>query len=710
MGGTDVALYHAVNLLIHILACLTVFGIVRRTLNGPAIRGRFNPYSDAISLMVALIWGLHPLQTESVTYISQRAEELMGLFFLQTLYCFIRSVGPGGRVRTAWGALAFLCCLLGMATKEVMVTAPALILLYDVVFVGGSLRQTWRRRWPLHIALMSTWALLACLMRGISQLGVGYDQGESWRSTALTECRAVAEYFALSVWPRPLVLFRDPAFIHDAGTVVLPGILLLTLLGLTLVFLIRRPAVGFAGAWAFAILAPTSTIVPILRQPVAEHRMYLPLAGLIVLFVAGAFALAGRRSLVLGAVVALVFGCVTWDRNRDYRSELAIWTDTVKKEPGNSSALNDLGQAYLNLGRYQDAIEPCTAAIRANPDNEAAHNNLGFALVCLGRSSEAVKEFNEALRIRPDFPAAENNLGAVLFKSGHGVEAIPHYREALRLHPDYVEARNNLGGALAACGRLPEAIAEYETVLRQEPDYPGARAKLGIALFNGDRIPEAVEQFERALKAKPDDTEILYNLGVALAKEGELAGAIDAYRDAIRIAPNYAEAHNNLGGCLLRAGRAEEAAAEYRSAIRSKPDYPEAHDNLGQTLKQLGKTAEAVEEYRTATRLAPEKAPFHFNLAIALVTLSSWPEALAEFRQAVRLDQGHAEAHNGLGALYCMAGRFPEAIAELSEAVRLKPDYAEAHKNLGVALESANRKSEAAVQFEIASRLSAKGD
>ena len=704
-GGSDVAVFHAVNLLIHILACLSVFGIARRTMRSPAIGERLRPHADAISLTIALIWGLHPLQTESVTYISQRAEELMGLFFLQTLYCFIRSAAQTGGARIAWAFLSVVFCLLGMATKEVMVTAPLLVLLYDAVFVGGSLREAWRRRWPLHSSLMASWVLLAWLMRGISTLPVGYGRGESMWATALTECRAVAGYLGLSVWPHPLVLFRDPTFVHDAGSVVLPGMLLLALLGLTLVAMIRKPALGFAGAWIFLILAPTSSVVPILKQPVAEHRMYLPLAGVAALFAAGLVSLGGRRALLLGGAVALAFAGVTWSRNRDYRTELAIWTDAAAKEPGNSVAQEDLAQAYLTLGRYSESIGPSTAAIRANPKNEVAHNNLGVALVSLGRTPEALAEFGEALRLKPDYAEAHNNTGAALLKSGRFDEAISQYREALRISPDYVEARNDLGVALVSRGRVAEAIGEYERVLAQEPDHPATHARLGTALFSAGRVREAIAQFDLALRQQPDDPGILYDLGVALAREGEAAGAVAAYEKAIRIAPDNAEARINLGCLYSQGGRVPEAEAEFRAAIRAKPDYPEAHDNLGQTLKQLGQTAGAVEEFRIATRLAPGSAPFHFNLANALLALRAWPDAQAEFQRVVSLDPGHAEAHNSLGALYYRSGRLPEALSELSEAVRLNPDYAEAHRNLGLALERANRKDEALVQFGIASRL-----
>ena len=144
LGGYDVRGYHVLNLTIHILAGLTLFGVVRRTLLQPRLRERFGGVANELALAVAVLWTVHPLQTESVTYIVQRAESLMGLFYLLTLYCFIRSVeSPRPRV---WCGLCLTACAVGMASKEVMASAPLLVMLYDRAFISGSFREAWRRR------------------------------------------------------------------------------------------------------------------------------------------------------------------------------------------------------------------------------------------------------------------------------------------------------------------------------------------------------------------------------------------------------------------------------------------------------------------------------------------------------------------------------------------------------------------------------------
>ena len=206
ISGTAVWSYHALNLAIHVLAGLTLFAIVRRTLRRPVLAGRFGPSANALALAVSALWLWHPVQTESVTYLSQRAESLMGLFYLLTLYCFIRGAETNANGdRRLWFPLSVLACLAGIATKEVIVTAPVLVFLYDRTFISGSFAGAWRRHWPLYVALAATWLPLGCLMVSPHHWAVGFGQGVAWWAYGLTECRVVVKYLLLAFWPHPLV-------------------------------------------------------------------------------------------------------------------------------------------------------------------------------------------------------------------------------------------------------------------------------------------------------------------------------------------------------------------------------------------------------------------------------------------------------------------------------------------------------------------------
>ena len=408
-GGASVQGYHALNLAIHILAALTLFGVVRRTLLQPRLRERFGAVANGLALATAVLWTVHPLQTEAVTYVSQRAESLMGLFYLLTLYCFIR--GTESPRAGLWFTLSIVVCLLGMATKEVMVTAPLMVLLYDRTFVAGSFRAAWTQRRRLYVGLGGTWFLLGYLMAGLQHRGVGYGLGITWQAYALTECQVVVNYLWLALWPHPLIFDYGMVIIirHVAEAMSYALILVLLAAGVV-VGLKRSPAIGFIGAWFFVILAPTSSVVPVVSQPMAESRMYLPLAAVVVLGVSAVYALLGRRSVAVFGVLAILLGFFTSQRNEDYRSEVSIWSDTVAKRPDNARAHNDLGVALGQVGRLEEAIGQCEEALRLKPDYAEAHVNLGVALIHLGRVQEAMAQWEQALRIKPDYAEAQSNL------------------------------------------------------------------------------------------------------------------------------------------------------------------------------------------------------------------------------------------------------------------------------------------------------------
>jgi hypothetical protein len=325
--------YHFVNLLIHLGAALVLFGVVRRSLMSERVA-----FEAATATLVAasagLLWTVHPLQTESVTYIVQRTESLMGLFYLLTLYCAIRALGDGpGRRWWVGGSIA--ACALGMGSKEVMVGAPLMVWLWDYLF---GVNQTSRRL--LYVGLASTWFILATLVLAETRpSSVGFDLGWTWWSYLVTQTGVVAHYLRLSVLPSPLVFEYGWPAADSLRSVAAPAVLLIALAAATTVAVWRRHPAGLLGAWFFAILAPTSSVLPIVTEVAAEHRMYLPLAAVVVAIVllmlqfgvwlrrrVGLDArLVTAAGLLLVAGVSAAFTDATRSRNEIYRSEEVLW-------------------------------------------------------------------------------------------------------------------------------------------------------------------------------------------------------------------------------------------------------------------------------------------------------------------------------------------------------------------------------------------------
>jgi tetratricopeptide (TPR) repeat protein len=612
LGGLDTWGYHAFNLLVHTLAGLTLFGVVRRTLQRPALRQQFGPSELPLALSAAVLWTVHPLLTQAVTFISERAESLMGLFYLLTLYCFIRSADEtGGRQEARgesplvlrplasrlWPLASVFTCLLGTLTKEPMVTAPVLVLLYDRVFFAGSFRRALQWRWPCYLGLAGTWPLLACLMTGLGHRGAGYGAGVTWWQYGLTSCRSIALYLKLAIWPHPLVFDygSKAAIVQNAAEIAPQALILTLLLAATLFALWRRPAIGFAGAWIFIILAPTSSVVPVIYQPTAEYRAYLPLAGVVVLISLVLYCILGKRSLILFAIMAAVLGGLTIRRNDDYRSEEAILRDTIAKCPNNDRAHNNLGNILAGAPEHlADAIAEYEAALRANPRMVEAHNNLGNALVNLpGRMPDAIAQYETSLQIDPNSAEAHYDLASALVDlPGRLSDAITHYEAAVRLEPNWAEIHNNFGYALTkAPGRLPDAVAQFETAVQLDPNSPKGHKNLGNALLDlYGRVPDAIAQFEIAAQLDPNSAETHFDLARALASEpGRLPEAAAQYEAGLRIAPDDAQAHDNLGRVLVGLDRRPEAIAQYELALQIDPDDAYARANLDQLRPAKGK-------------------------------------------------------------------------------------------------------------------------
>jgi len=615
LGRLDVRGYHALNLIVHTLAGLTLFGVVRRTLQQPKLRERFGKAANELALATALLWIVHPLQTESVTYIVQRAESIMGLFYLLTLYCFIRGAeSPRPRL---WNVLGVAACALGMASKEAMVSAPLMVLLYDRTFVSGSLREAWRRRRPLYLGLAGTWVLLGFLLDVSlgNALTSARSRGDIWWKYLLTEPGAVLHYLRLSLWPHPLILdYSGWPMAMTWTSVLLPTLVVVALLGATVWACKKNLAWGFLGAWFFCILAPSSSVVPT-DCPAYEHRMYLSLAAVVVLVALGIHELLGRRGLAVLLAAALGLGFLTVQRNEDYRSELAIWSDTVARRPNNVRAQANLGLALANAGRLPEAVARYEQVLQWAPDYADVHLNLGNALFDLGKAPDAMRHYEEAIRLNPDDPVSYYDLGNALSKLGQVKEAIDRYNQALDLRPDYADAHNNLGLLLAAANEMPEAIEHYKLALRFKPEYPDAHYNLGTALLQAGSVPEALVQLQQAVRLNPDDPNGRCNWGIALFQAGQVREAIEQLRQGVRLRPDYPDAHYDLGNAYVEAGNLIDAKAQYEWALRLKPDDAEVHNDLGLVLVRLASPADAKAQFEEALRLKPDFTDARDNLA-----------------------------------------------------------------------------------------------
>ncbi len=562
LGGRDVTGYHVGNIAIHLACVLVLFGLVRRATGDP----EHTEYT-AVGFAVALLWGVHPLNSEAVNYITQRTESLMALCLLLTMYCSVRALD--GRKRLRWELLAVGACVAGMASKETMVVAPLLVVLYDRLVRFESWSAAWRERRRLYLGLAATWVVLAGLvMTAPRSLSAGFTAHDAdvW-TYLLNQTVMITHYLGLAVWPQALAVYYGwPRALTIAD--VWPQALLVTgLLAATGVACVRWPRAGFIALCAWLVLAPTSSILPIATEVGAERRMYLPLAALLLLAVAGWRHVSVRRQLAPGqlawgrlapglgigllivATVGLSAGTIA--RNRDYASTLQLAETTLAHWP-----------------------------------SPAAHSMLGTELASLGRFAEAETHLRQAASV---YPPAQYYLATVLDRLEQTSEAIMYYRAFVASQPGTLDqvriARSLLADIYMGRQQWAEAIDQYRAMLAGAPDDINVHASLGNALVRQQAFDEAIRHYEQYLAAVPDDDRAISGLAIALSGVGRTDDSLRAFRQVVALMPQDSKARQNLARALANAGTLEEALVEATEALRLAPDDPAAID-LYESLKR----------------------------------------------------------------------------------------------------------------------------
>ncbi|MCK4275023.1 MAG: tetratricopeptide repeat protein, partial [Phycisphaerae bacterium] len=530
-------------------------------------------------------------------------------------------------------------------------------------------REAIRKRWGLYAALIATWAILWASFSQIfdaRSAGFGMVHMKWWEYT-LSQFGVILHYLRLSFWPRPLCLDYMWPIAETTEQILLPGAVMAILVGATCWGLWRRPAGGFLGAWFFLILTPSSSILPI-NDLAFEHRMYLSLAGVITAVVLGGYAL-GRASLkrlrpssqggrlwpkltasAIVAAIAAALGAATYDRNKDYRTEEAIWTNIVRQRPNNFRAQNNYGLIQFGKGNIDTAIKAYKTALNLNPGYGLSHHNLGKTYLMLRRYDDAMQHLREAIDLSIDNAQVFNDLGFGYFRTGKIDQAIEACRKALSIDPNLDESHYTLALALSRKESFREAIVHYRQAVDLGFRGPDVYYNLALALSRTESYDEAIENYQEAIRMKPDHQKAHCNLGIALNLMGKAEQAIEHLLEAISIDPNYTTAHHNLALVLVGQGSYTDALEHFRRAAELQPDSPRAQDSLARLLStcphdSIRNGAEAVELAERACAAAGYKEREYLDtLAAAYAETGQFNRAVATIQRAIGLAEAGADA------------------------------------------------------------------
>lgn len=519
LGGLDPIGYRQFNMAVHLLTALLLWAIVARTLRLDFFAGRFERVAGVLGFASALVWALHPVNTESVVYATQRTESMMGMFYLATLYGAMRYWATESRGdRKGWLAVAAIACMAGMLSKEMAASAPAMCLLYERTFLTGSFRRAVQRSWPLYAGLILSWIPVIVLnLTGPRTPASGFHLGVTAHEWWFTQTKALFLYLKLSVWPWPLVIHHQIPYLQIISE-AWPWVLSVALLAIaTCVLVYRRTSAGFVATWFVAVLSPT-LVIPLVNEIAAERRLYVPLAAVVPFLIAGGYAVvqyvgnrSGRKTLAsaityfaLTASLAVGFAILSSHRLAAYRQGLFLWQDAVRHEPDDPMAQFNLGTLLAGAGRIPEAIPHLEAAVGLDPDSAQAQFNLARALEQVGQSQEAFKHYQATVDLQPDHAAAHYNLARLFEERGRRQDALTHYEQAVAAKPDFSEARGNLGILLLDAGRTEAAIRQFEAALKEKEDF-GNCLNLASAYSMVHRKDQAIRLAERALKLARDE-------------------------------------------------------------------------------------------------------------------------------------------------------------------------------------------------------------
>jgi tetratricopeptide (TPR) repeat protein len=552
--------YHIFNFIVHLCATGLVWALASLIFKTTQYLPAENRLTKQLPFMIALLFLVHPGQTQAVTYISQRFESMAAVFYLGTVYCYLYARLSTDRINKIRGfCFAGFLAMLGLMTKETIITVPVMILAVEWILFPKKNHQ-----WPLIIFAV-TCAALYELFINMGQAGISglfrsipseSHDGEMLTPMryGLTQMRVFLTFLRLLVLPIHQNLDYDyPAssgLLHPPLTFV--GLGVISGLIVLIVKLRRRnKLIAFGLAWmliTFLVnLAPRANVI-------FEHKLYLISFGFLLAFVGALSKIGLSRGTLLRLLwcVVAVLALATFQRNRIWGDELTLWNDTVQKSPHKARPYNNRGLAFYAKGNNTQAIADYNMAIELSPKYADAYDNRGIVSYAQGKFIQAIADFDKTLELNPNYVNAYNNRGVAYVRLNKCTQAIADYSRAIQLNPYWAEVYNNRGGAYFHQGRLTEAIADYSKAIEQNSGYMEAYNNRGNAYAQQGRSAQALADYNKAIALAPDFAQTYNNRAVVWYQFKEYVKAQNDLRRAKElgwaVSPQFLKALNKVSG------------------------------------------------------------------------------------------------------------------------------------------------------------------
>ena len=619
----DVFGYHATNLAIHIIVSCLVWWFALMILSTEKVkRSGLVKHEEYVAFFAALIFCVHPVQTQAVSYISQRAASLATLFYLLSACLYVRGrlTKNNMAVSAACFAGAIVSGLLGMFTKEVVITLPISILLFEYFFLLK------KREDPLSatekgvlifsvIIILSFMLVIPYLFKmGVINMFFGAKPSQSHQGDIITFWKyELTQLRVLSLFIKLMVVPLGQNFDYDF---VLSRSLFEPKTFLCFIFVIlfgifavkskkKNMLVSYGMFWIFVTYS--ANLIP-RANVIFEHKLYLISIGFCFAISAGLYyAVRDLKKFVwVMAAIAVVLSFLTYQRNKVWGNEFLFWSDVVKKSPNKARPHNDLGLAYFKKGDYDPALEHYNRAIELDGTIEEAYNNRGVVYTKRGQDELALEDFNKAISIRPRYADALNNRGVIYKRKGMFDLALRDYVEALRYNMAYPDIFFNIAVIYEKKGRLDLAERNYDKAISLDRYKADAYNNRSIVYSKAKRYEDAMSGFDKAISIKPDYFEAYNNKGSLLFLKGDYDGAVKNYSKALEINPKYYDAYKNRAFVYSRSDNVDLAIEDYSAAISLRSNDPELYYFRSMLYGKQGKFNNALEDAMKAKQMGLE--------------------------------------------------------------------------------------------------------
>jgi len=705
------------------------------------------PSPVIIAFSATLLWIVHPLHTQSVTYIVQRMTSMAALFYIFSLFLYVkgrialknnRAVFQGEKrviaseatqsqglygssvmrllrafalamtpvIPWIFFSVSILSGLCALGSKQIAATLPLFILLYEWYFFQD-LRTDWiKKRTGIILGIIVLIGILAVLYIGTNPLDwllSGYERRDfTLGQRVMTEFRVVILYISLLIFPYPSRLTLDYDF-PLSYSLINPVTTLLSLFVIIALFILaiytarKHRLISFSILWFLGNLVIESSVIPL--ELVYEHRTYLPsmFIGLIVVLPALRYIKYQWFNLILILITVSLFSFWTYERNEIWSDELTFLEDAVTKAPNKARVHNNLGTALFKLGNTDDAITHYSDAVRIDPEYAEAIDNLANAFFVRGDIERSVAYHFQAIHIKPDFAEAHYNLAYILADQGKIRDAIIHYEEALRITPEFFEAHNNLGIIYANLGKTEEAIKHYRLALNVNPGFIDSHINLAAVLYKEGDSDEAITHYNNALSIDPEDFRALVNLGDLFLKRGSHSEAVKRYSRALQIKPSNMHVLNNIGVAFMKLKHYDEAEVYFKKVIKIRDHLLDIlvkrEENLKAKNGDIEHSGSQIKDQLESTR---EDYAAHYKLGNPNLSKKMAYGGLDFYiKRASFIQQEYSKALNNLAIVYTVKEQYDDALSLLNEIIVLQPENYRPYYNIACIYAKQNEKDEA---------------